>query len=110
MAIIIPIKEMKNTANISKLCNDADEPVYVTKNGYGDLVVMSQECFDDKYDNTFPAILKRAFDGREYMLNVDNYEKLIRQAKSQDERIFYTGVYNAVLKIKQNEVIKNETY
>ncbi len=110
MPKIIPIKEMKNTANISKLCNDSVEPIFVTKNGYGDLVVMSQDCFDEKYDNGFTAMLRRVFEEREYMLNVDNYDKLIKQAKTQDERIFYTGVYNAVLRIKQNEVIKNEKY
>lgn len=110
MAIIIPIKEMKNTANISKLCNDSDEPVYVTKNGYGDLVVMSQDCFDGKYNNDFAAMLRRLFEEREFMLNVDNCDRLIRQAKTQDERIFYIGVYNAILRIKQNEVIKNEKY
>lgn len=35
MPQIIPIKELKNTSEISELCHSVSEPVYVTKNGYG---------------------------------------------------------------------------
>ena len=43
---IIPIKELKNTSHISDLCHESDEPIYVTKNGYGDMVLMSVELFE----------------------------------------------------------------
>ncbi|MDR0508925.1 MAG: type II toxin-antitoxin system Phd/YefM family antitoxin [Candidatus Methanoplasma sp.] len=33
-------------ANISKLAHERAEPVYITKNGEGDLVVMSLEAFE----------------------------------------------------------------
>lgn len=33
MPKIIPIKELKNTSEISKMCHKSDEPVYITKNG-----------------------------------------------------------------------------
>ena len=46
MPLIIPIKELKNTASISDLCHKADEPIYITKNGYGDMVLMSIELFE----------------------------------------------------------------
>ena len=46
MPQIIPIKELKNTAEISELCHKTDEPVYITKNGYGDMVIMSMETFE----------------------------------------------------------------
>lgn len=36
MPHIIPIKDLKNTAEISDLCHKCDEPIYITKNGYGD--------------------------------------------------------------------------
>ena len=39
MPQIIPIKELKNTSEISDLCHKTDEPIYVTKNGYGDMVI-----------------------------------------------------------------------
>ena len=46
MPQIIPIKELKNTSEISELCHSVSEPVYVTKNGYGDMVIMSIETFE----------------------------------------------------------------
>ena len=46
MPQIIPIKDLKNTSDISTLCHSTDEPVYITKNGYGDMVVMSMEAFE----------------------------------------------------------------
>ena len=41
---IVPIKEPKNTAAISEKCRELDEPIYVTKNGYGYMVIMSMEA------------------------------------------------------------------
>lgn len=46
MPQIIPIKDLKDTTNISALCHRTDEPIYVTKNGYGDMVLMSMELFE----------------------------------------------------------------
>ena len=37
---------MKNAAEISELCHKMDEPIYVTKNGYGDMVIMSMEVYE----------------------------------------------------------------
>lgn len=46
MPQIIPIKDLKNTSEISELCHRTNEPIYVTKNGYGDMVIMSIESFE----------------------------------------------------------------
>jgi len=46
MPQIIPIKDLKNTSEISDMCHKADEPIYVTKNGYGDMVIMSMEIYE----------------------------------------------------------------
>ncbi len=46
MPQIIPIKELKDTARISEMCHASDEPIYVTKNGYGDMVFMSMETYE----------------------------------------------------------------
>ena len=46
MTKIIPIKELKNTSEISDMCHRTKGPVYVTKNGYGDLVIMSMENYE----------------------------------------------------------------
>jgi|LGVF01.1.fsa_nt_gb prevent-host-death family protein len=42
MAIIKPISDLRDKFDeISKICHKEGEPVYITKNGKGDLVVMS---------------------------------------------------------------------
>ncbi|MCR4892425.1 MAG: type II toxin-antitoxin system Phd/YefM family antitoxin [Lachnospiraceae bacterium] len=46
MPKILPIKNLKNTSNISEMCNNMDEPIFITKNGYGDMVLMSIELFE----------------------------------------------------------------
>ena len=46
MPRIIPIKELKNTSEISDMCHKAEEPIYITKNGYGDMVIMSMEIYE----------------------------------------------------------------
>jgi prevent-host-death family protein len=47
MPIIKPISSLRNkTREIASLCHDQDEPVYLTTNGEGDLVVMSIEHFE----------------------------------------------------------------
>ena len=46
MPQIIPIKDLKNTSEISEMCHKTDEPIYVTKNGYGDMVIMSMEIYE----------------------------------------------------------------
>jgi len=47
MPLIRAISDLRNHANeISELCHGADEPVFITKNGQGDLVVMSQAHYE----------------------------------------------------------------
>ncbi|MFR7986298.1 MAG: type II toxin-antitoxin system Phd/YefM family antitoxin [Clostridia bacterium] len=47
MPQIIPIKELKNTAAVSELCHSTTEPIFITKNGYGDMVLMSMEAYEE---------------------------------------------------------------
>lgn len=46
MPQIIPIKDLKNTSEISEMCHRTTEPIYVTKNGYGDMVIMSLDTYE----------------------------------------------------------------
>ena len=48
MPRIIPIRDLKNTSEISKLCHTSKEPIFVTKNGYGDMVIMSMSAYEEK--------------------------------------------------------------
>ena len=43
---IIPITDLRKTNEISSLCSKEDQPVFVTKNGYSDLVIMSQKVYE----------------------------------------------------------------
>ena len=47
MPKILPISDLRNNFNaISETCHKEAEPVYITKNGKGDLVVMSLAYFE----------------------------------------------------------------
>ena len=48
MPRIIPIRDLKDTAAISQMCRESPEPIYVTKNGYGDMVIMSMSSYEEK--------------------------------------------------------------
>ncbi len=47
MPQIRPITDLRNTTEISEICHARREPVFITKNGYGDLVVMSIEAYEE---------------------------------------------------------------
>ena len=43
---IVPMRDLKNTVEIEKRCIESNEPVFVTKNGYGRLVVMDIDYYE----------------------------------------------------------------
>ncbi len=47
MPQIRPITDLRNTGEISDLCHAKNEPIFITKNGYGDLVVMSIQAYEN---------------------------------------------------------------
>ena len=47
MNMIRPVSDLRNNfADISKTVHETAKPVFLTKNGYGDMVVMSIEAFE----------------------------------------------------------------
>ena len=62
MPQIRPISDLRNNfADISKTVHQTTEPLYLTKNGYGDMVVMSVEAFEKLLlDNEIYIKLKEA--------------------------------------------------
>lgn len=49
MPHIRPVSDLRNNfADISKLVHETAEPVFLTKNGYGDMVVMSIDAYERK--------------------------------------------------------------
>lgn len=51
MPQIMPITDLRKTNEISELCHKEHEPIFITKNGYGDLVVMSIEAYERLIQN-----------------------------------------------------------
>ncbi|MCH4891266.1 type II toxin-antitoxin system Phd/YefM family antitoxin [Acidaminobacter sp. JC074] len=71
MPKIKPITELRNTTEISEICHSDLEPVFITKNGYADMVVMSMETYDqllemNKVDN---AIIESENDGNDVLID-----------------------------------------
>lgn len=80
MPHIIPIKDLKNTAEISELCRSTAEPVFITKNGYGDMVIMSMETYEKNiFFNDIYAKLEAA-------------EEQIQEGKTLDARKSLAGI------------------
>lgn len=52
---IIPIRDLKNTVEIERRCAEEDGPIYVTKNGYGRLVVMDIEYYERTMQKLYEA-------------------------------------------------------
>ena len=61
MPQIRPITDLRNTTEISDICHAKREPVFITKNGYGDLVIMSMEAYEDLIDTaSIDAVIGKA--------------------------------------------------
>ena len=62
MPQIRPVSDLRNNfADISKVVHEMEEPVFLTKNGYGDMVVMSIEAYERmNLDNYVSKKLKQA--------------------------------------------------
>ena len=43
---IVPMRDLKNTVEIERKCAESNEPIFITKNGYGRLVVMDIEYYE----------------------------------------------------------------
>ena len=81
MPQIRPIKDLRNTTEISELCRLSKEPIFITKNGYGDMVVMSMETYEkslaklELYQKLFEAEAQIK-NGEELLDGEDVFKKL----------------------------------
>ena len=64
---IVPMRDLKNTVEIERKCAEENGPVFVTKNGYGRLVVMDI----DYYERTMQSMEE----ARMVNHGIDDYEK-----------------------------------
>ena len=70
MPTIMPIRDLRNTSEISELAHRIQEPIFITKNGYSDLVVMSTELYEkfaqnNKIDQAISEAEKDVAEGAE---------------------------------------------
>ena len=63
-----------HNSEISELCNKSEEPIYITKNGYGDMVIMSMKVYED---------MQKRF---EFYRSLEISEQQIREGKVKDAR------------------------
>lgn len=83
MAVIRPCADLRNNYNeISKLCHETKEPIYITKNGYNDLVVLSDEAYEfikkeitESTEEKITRIISEKFD--KYYSNFEEFQKEI---------------------------------
>ena len=89
MPQIRPITDLRNTNDISELCHAKREPIFITKNGYGDLVIMSIDTYEEMIGNI--EIDKSIAEAEaEYMLNnklLDAKESLASLRRKHIEKI-----------------------
>lgn len=57
---ILPVNELKNTANIMKTCRESSVPIVITKNGYGEAVMMSLKLYEEMFSQIQAAALINA--------------------------------------------------
>ena len=81
---IIPMRDLKNTVEVERQCKEEQGPIFVTKNGYGRLVVMDIEYYESTIQKMEEARLLiealedaeegRVLDGKEALLKLrENY-------------------------------------
>ena len=71
MPQIRPITDLRNTNEISEICHSKMEPVFITKNGYGDLVIMSIQTYEQmlEVNETDAAITEAEYERAETFID-----------------------------------------
>lgn len=78
---ILPVNELKNTASIMKTCQESPVPIVITKNGYGEAVMMSVKLYEEMFTKMQAAALINA--------SLDDIEK---GAKPVDGKDFFESM------------------
>ncbi len=87
MPQIRPITDLRNTNEISEICHKSNEPLFITKNGYGDLVVMSIETYERKM--ALVEVYKKLFEAEKELEDgtpLKDGEEVFRKLRSKHGR------------------------
>ena len=74
---IIPMRDLKNTVEVERRCAEENGPVFVTKNGYGRLVVIDIEYYE--------RTMQKMYDAKMIMEGLDDLK--INQTIDGDEAL-----------------------
>lgn len=80
MTYIRPCADLRNNYNeISKICHETNKPVYITKNGFTDLVVLSDKAYEQYEEERLNKLITEQIE-KKYpdfeSFKKDVYEKL----------------------------------
>ena len=76
---IIPITDLRDTNKITEMCYATNEPLFITKNGYGPMVIMSMKTYNEEQDEKLlPARLASAQQG-----NVIDADTALQEIKTK---------------------------
>lgn len=74
MTTIVPISEMRDTAKMQELCEN--EPVFVTKNGYGCMVVLNMGTYNELQERILDIELQ------------ENYRRSLSEGGNVEAKVF----------------------
>lgn len=74
---IVPMRDLKNTVEIERRCQETNEPIFVTKNGYGRLVVMDIDYYEREMKKIDEAkLVNRGIEEYEEGVTVDGKDAI----------------------------------
>ena len=50
MTKIIPIRDLRDTGRIAELCSSSNEPIFITENSYGNMVIMGIALYEERME------------------------------------------------------------
>ena len=113
MPLIIPSADLRNNYNkISKRCHETKEPIYVTRNGVNDLVVLSDEVFEkmrkqneESEEERIERLISEKFD-KQYK----DLEDFIKTARDMLKDDLLKNISIALKQAENGEVISFEDF
>jgi len=96
MPEIRPCADLRNNYNeISKICHNTKKPVFITKNGYNDLVILSNEVYEQMLEENIDKLISKKID--EQFSNLEEFKSKL-----------YENLENAIKEIKEGKGISME--
>lgn len=110
MSKIIPITDLRKTNEISSLCHKTNEPIFVTKNGYEDLVIMSNEFYEKSLFSEKTLQNSNIFNNFNESENTNSTSFGFLKVAASTTKISVGNVSKNVLEIKKsiNSLIKED--